>query len=115
MGMKSKVPLLIIPALIGLIILGSGLSATIGLVPVFSTTTDPIKEAMCKNPALKLNELCLKKDSVLQSKDSVLQSPPTVVNKIEPLGCIQFKDREGDGYTKCTALKGVLTCEIGKC
>jgi hypothetical protein len=108
MGMKSKVPLLIIPALIGLIILGSGLSATIGLVPVFSTTTDPIKEAMCKNPALKLNELCLK-------KDSVLQSPPTVVNKIEPLGCIQFKDREGDGYTKCTALKGVLTCEIGKC
>lgn len=108
MGMKSKVPLLIIPALIGLIILGSGLSATIGLVPVFSTTADPIKEAMCKNPALKGNELCLK-------KDQVLQSPPIIVNKIEPLGCIQFKDREGDGYTKCTALKGVFTCGIGKC
>lgn len=110
MSMKSEVPLLLIPALIGLILIGSGVSATVtnGIVPVFGTTIDPIKEAMCKNPALKLNELCLK-------KDSVLQSPPAIVNKIEPLGCIQFKDIEGEGYTKCTALRGVLTCEIGKC
>jgi hypothetical protein len=108
--MKSEVPLLIIPALIGLILIGSGLSVTVsnGIVPVFSTTTDPIKEAMCKNPALKGNELCLK-------KDPVVRTPPAIVNKIDPIGCIQFKDREGEGYTKCTTLKGILSCEIGKC
>jgi hypothetical protein len=114
---------LIIP-IVGLMIVSimyTGMAATMKFPDFTFDTKDQMVEAMCKDKSWIGTDLCNRSNETnitakIEIHKTVEASKPILsIGTTDLPGCIQMKDRDGVGYTKCTTLKGVLTCEIGKC